>query len=215
MTQPFSCDAKTPALRRVDQDKGEFWVSNPWLFSESGRNLSAYERNGFFLNAGDGSFYNLSFLSGADNKGDSRTVASWDITGDGMPELFVRQVGGGSLVVYKNQFSSTNWLNVSLRGTSSNRFGIGAKLICETAEKRICRELYPIVNFLSQAPAMVHFGLGAEKEVQQLTIRWPSGHVQKLRDLPVNQHLLIQEGHVEPTKIIPGSAAMAVKSHHD
>lgn len=193
MSQPYDIQAQTPWLRPLDTKNKEFWVSNPWLFSSSGENLSAYERNGVFLNGTDGTFQDISFVSGADSDGDGRTAVAWDITGDGMPELFVRQAGGGPLLIFENRFPEANWLKVSLRGTKSNYFGIGSKLVCEAGGKRICRELYPLVNFLSQAPAMVHLGLGDARKVDRLTIRWPSGTVQELIDLDVNRHLLIRE----------------------
>lgn len=194
-----------PSLRELDEQRGEFWVSNPFIFADTGENLSAYERNRLFLNTGERSFLDLSYLSGADNDGDGRTAVAWDITGDGMPELFVRQVSGGPLLIYRNRFPQTRWLNVSLRGTRSNSLGVGAKLICEAGGRRICRELYPIVNFLSQAPAAVHFGLAHAKEIDSLTIRWPSGEVQKVTEVPIDQHVLITEGRSpDPLEVLSG-----------
>lgn len=188
----------------MNKKKGEFWVDNPWKFSSSGENLSCYERNGVFLNETGESFHDLSFLSGADSDGDGRTATSADLNGDGMPELLVRQAGGGPLRIYENRFPTTSWLKVSLRGTESNRFGIGAKLVCEANGGRVCRELYPHVNFLSQDPAVVHFGLGEAAKVDRLTIRWPSGRTQEFRDLAVNQYLLIHESDPAPKPIVPG-----------
>lgn len=205
MSQPFDGRVTVPWLRSLDKKSGEFWVPNPWLFPYSGENLSAYERNMVFLNAGGRRFDDLSFFSGADSEGDGRSATAWDVTGDGMPELFVRQVGGGPLLVFRNCFPQSNWLNVSLRGTKSNRFGVGAKLIAELGGKRICRELYPIVNALSQTPAAVHFSLGQADEVEKLTVRWPSGQVQELRHLPANKHLLIREDDPRPSAVVSGS----------
>ena len=188
--------AKVDNLRELDGQNGEFWVRNPWEFSKSGQNLSAYERNGVFLNGQSGDetqFHDIGFLSGADNTGDGRSVSAWDVTGDGRPELFVRQAGGGSLVVYENRFPSGHWLKVSLRGTKSNRFGIGAKIVCETAERVIRRELYPHINFLSQSPAMLHLGLGESEQIRRLTVHWPSGREQVLENVAVDRHVRITE----------------------
>lgn len=193
MAQPFDCRAQVPSLRDLDSRKGEFWVGNPFKFSASGQNLSAYERNGLYLNAGDRTFDNVSFVSRSDSTGDGRTVASWDITGDGMPELFVRQAGGGALRVFRNMMPRANWLKLSLRGTKSNRFGIGAKIECLTESMTVRRELNPVVNFLSQAPAAVHLGVGAATEIKSLTIQWPSGTRQEFESVPINRHLVIHE----------------------
>ena len=209
MSQPFNATAQVPCLRDLDTDRGEFWVSSPWNFPASGENLSAYERNGVFLNDRQGGFHDVSFVSGADSPGDGRSAVSWDITGDGMPELFVRQAGGGSLLVFRNRFPRAHWLKLSLRGTRSNRFGIGAKVTCETGNKLVVRRsLYPVVNFLSQSPAMLHLGLANATRVKRLTVRWPSGTTQEWTDLPVDSHLVLHEdregfetlsNHSEPT----------------
>ncbi len=174
-------------------------MGNPFMFSNVKENLSAYERNGCFLNDQNGSFLDMSYLSGSDNRGDSRTVVSTDIDHDGMPELFVRQVGGGALVVYKNNFPQTNWLTISLRGDKSNSAGIGAKIIVTAGDLTVRRELYPVVNFLSQAPANVHIGLQKHAKVDSVKILWPSGEVTLLNDINVNQHLRVFEadGHTE------------------
>tara|TARA_B100000945_G_C20398305_1_gene605954 strand:- start:608 stop:1183 length:576 start_codon:yes stop_codon:yes gene_type:complete len=188
-----------PELRDVDEDNGEFWVGNPFMFSNVKENLSAYERNGCFLNDQNGSFLDMSYLSGSDNRGDSRTVVSTDIDKDGMPELFVRQVGGGALVVYKNNFPKTNWLTISLRGDKSNSAGIGSKVIIRAGDLIVQRELYPVVNFLSQAPANIHVGLQNHAKVDSIEIFWPSGEKTTLRDIDTNRHLRVFEadGHTE------------------
>jgi len=193
VTQPFDSNFELPSLREIDKERGEFWVGNPFQFSSAGENLSSYEHNGVHLNDGDGEFIDMSFLTGADSPGDGRSVVSCDITGDGMPELLVRQVGGSSLIVYENRFPKANWLRVSLRGTKSNRQGIGSKVVCEVEGRTIRRELYPATNFQSQSPALVELGLGDAKKIKTLKISWPSGIEQELDDLPINSHIEIEE----------------------
>jgi len=204
VSQPYDAQCEAPALREIDEDKGEFWVPNPWQFPDAGENLSAFERNGVHLNAGDGTFFDISYLSGADDPGDARSVISFDITGDGMEELFVRQVGGGPLLVYENQFPKTNWLRVSLKGDKSNRLGIGSKLVCETDRGKLCRELYPIVNFLSQSAAQVHFGLADAETIDRLTIQWPSGESTELTDVPINTSIQVDEASGKWSEVTPG-----------
>ena len=206
MSQPFNSTAQVPCLRQLDSEHGEFWVSNPWNFSASGENLSAYERNGVFLNDRRGGFHNISHSSGADNPGDGRSAVSWDITGDGMPELFIRQAGGGPLVIYRNKFPRTHFLQLSLRGTRSNSLGVGARVECEVGDAVVRRSMNPVVNFLSQSPAMVHVGLGQAEVVDRLTIRWPSGEVQSFQAVPVDRHLRITEGSDEFRTLSLGSA---------
>ena len=49
-------------------------------------------------------------------------------------------------------------------------------------------------EFLSHSPALVQFGLDRTEEIDGLKIRWPSGQVQKFRNLEENRHLRLTEG---------------------
>ena len=193
VTQPFDCHAVIPELRDVDRESGEFWVPNPWDFATQRENLSAYERNGVFLNLGNGRFANIGHVSGADSDGDGRSAVGCDVTGDGRPELFVRQAGGGPLRVYRNRFPKAGWLTVSLEGKTSNRQGIGARVIAHLGNRTVRRELYPVINFLSQAPARVTLGLGDARIIDRLEIHWPSGERTELKDVEFNRPLVISE----------------------
>jgi hypothetical protein len=191
----------------LDASLREFWVSNPWQIVAQGHNLSCYERNRAFLNAGGQDFLDVSHLSGADSDGDGRAVVAADFRNRGQLDLLVRQAGGGPLLLYENRLPQRHWLRVSLRGRASNRQGVGARLEAEAGGLRQVRELYPANTFLSQAPAEVHFGLGAATAVQTLTVRWPSGKVQVLKDVAADRHVVVDEGPDGPDAVavvIPG-----------
>jgi hypothetical protein len=46
---------------------------------------------------------------------------------------------------------------------------------------------------MSTSDKRVHFGLGDEKKVKTIEIRWPSGVVQELRDVNADQFLKVEE----------------------
>lgn len=183
-----------PAPGKLDETLGEFWVSNPWQIVAHGHNLSAFERNRVFLNAKGKDFFDISHLTGADSDGDGRSVVAADFRNVGMQDLLVRQAGGGPLLLYENRLPRKSYLAVSLRGRASNRRGIGARLIAVVDGQQQVRELYPANSFMSQAPSLVHFGLGDAVKVDSLTIRWPSGEVQVLEGLRGNRHIVVEEG---------------------
>ena len=193
MSQPFDRRRLVPAPGQIGGDLGEFWVPNPWLFPTKGKNLSSYERNRVFLNRGSLRFHEISHLTSADSDGDSRSCVAADLNADGMLDLIVRQVGGGSLLVFENRFPKQHYLDISLRGTKSNRAGIGARLVAEVNGHVQTRELYPINTFMSQALSQVHFGLADSERLDRLTINWPSGAVQELHDLSADRHILVHE----------------------
>lgn len=194
MSQPCNRTAEIAEPGPVDETLGEFWSGNPWSIVKDGHNLSSFERNRVYLNVGGKDFVDVSGISGADSDGDGRAAVAADFRNNGMPDLIVRQVGGGPLALFENHFPQKHYLTVSLRGTTSNRRGIGARLIAEVAGRKIVRELYPANTFSSQAPAHVLFGLADDSRIDKLTIRWPSGHVQELTHLAADRHVVIDEG---------------------
>src|SRR4029077_18749553 len=72
-----------------------------------------------------------------------------------------------------------------LQGTKSNRDAIGASVTIETSSGRQTRMLQAGSGFLSQHSKDVFFGLGETRGPVRASIRWPSGLVQELHDLPI------------------------------
>jgi enediyne biosynthesis protein E4 len=194
VSQPCDRHCKLAAPGRIDRELKEFWVESPWEIIARGHNLSAYERKRAYLNVGGQTFLEISHLTGADNDGDGRSVVAADFGNTGRLDLIVRQVSGGPLLLYENRFPQRHYLKVSLRGRPSNRSGVGARLTAVVRGRRLVREMYPSNTYRSQAPNLVHFGLGDAEVVERLVIRWPSGRVQELRGLKADRHIVVDEG---------------------
>lgn len=192
MSQPFDRGCELPAPGTVDEGLGEFWVENPWEISRQ-HNLSAFERNRTFWNAGGRDFVDISRLTGMDSDGDGRCAVAADVNNDGRLDLIVRQAGGGPLKIYENRFPQQHWLSVSLRGHQSNRLGIGTRVVATVGPRRIVRDLLPVNSYMSAAPAIVHLGLGDAEKIDRLSLQWPSGESHELTDIPADQHIRIDE----------------------
>lgn len=212
MSHPFDRGATIPQPGEIDEDLNEFWVDSPWKIQQS-HNLSAFERNRTFLNVEGEHFVEISYLTGTDSDGDGRSVVAADFRNNGQLDLVIRQVGGGALLLYENQFPKRHYLKVSLRGArsdlmgngrQSNRLGIGARLIAEVQGRQIVRELFPVNSFRSQMPSHLHFGLGDADRVDSLRILWPSGLEQVITDLEADQHVVIEEGREAVEVVAPG-----------
>jgi enediyne biosynthesis protein E4 len=194
VSQPSNRTADVKLPGKLDEKLGEFWVGNPFAIVRNQHNLSSFERNRMYLNVGGSEFVEVSGISGADSDGDGRSAVAADFRNTGQPDLIVRQVGGGPLLLYENRLPAKHYLTVSLRGTASNRRGIGARLTAEVNGRRIVRELYPANTYRSQTPTQVLFGLADDATVDKLTIRWPSGTEQVLTGVKADRHVVVTEG---------------------
>jgi tetratricopeptide (TPR) repeat protein/peroxiredoxin len=115
--------------------------------------------------------------------------------------VFLKNRNGPQLRLLKNVMEHLPpSIAFHLRGTKSNRDAIGAVITVETELGQQTRSLRAGSGFLSQHSKDVFFGLGAAKGTVSASIRWPSGLVQELRDLPINHRVWIEEGS-EPSRI--------------
>jgi len=198
VSQPSDRSAKIRTPGKIDDSLNEFWVSNPWEIAAEGHNLSAFERSRMFLNVRGQNFIDVSYLSGADNDGDGRCVVAGDFSNNGRLDVLVRKSSGGAFQFYENNFPQRHYLKVTLRGKGGNRLGIGARLVAEVNGQQLVREMYPLNSYRSQAPNIAHFGLGDHDRVERLTIRWPSGEEQELKqvltDLAGDRHIVVEQG---------------------
>ena len=160
--------------------------------------------NRLYTNLGNGSFLeslDTDEISGSsDGRGQSATVADYDV--DGYLDLFVTNgraeypFSEGPDQLFRNLGGGNNWLQIDLQGTASNRDGIGARIFATTPDgKTQLRENGGGIHWAQQDQKRIHFGLAQNEKVSELTIHWPSGIIQKLMDVPVNQVLhVVEEG---------------------
>ena len=90
-----------------------------------------------------------------------------------------------------------------LRGNRSNRDAIGAAVTIESAAGRQTRLLQAGSGFLSQHSKELFFGLGEAKGAVSAVIKWPSGLIQQVKDLPPNHRVWVMKArnvYIEPFK---------------
>ena len=148
------------------------------------------ERNAAFRNLGDLRFEGVGPSWNLDDVSMSFAAARGDLDRDGDIDLVIMNVNK-PVAVYRNDAAIGSYLAVSLRGRASNRFGLGAVATLESESGTQVRMLSPYTGFLSSDNPALHFGLGSDRRVESLTVEWPSGARQVLRDLPANQFLTI------------------------
>jgi hypothetical protein len=145
-----------------------------------------------FHNLGDLRFESVGPEWGLDKKGVSFGAAFGDLGGDGNLDIVYTNYGAG-VTVLRNDCDTGHVVNVDLRGTVSNRFGIGATVKIESALGAQVRQLMLARGYMSSSEPMVHFGLGKDAVIKKMTVTWPSGHVQKFENLAVDRRYTVTE----------------------
>ena len=95
------------------------------------------------------------------------------------------------LELLMNRSPRNNWLQLKLRGTHSNRSALGARVVCHSASQRQVSWVANSVGYASASDLRVHFGLGEDRAATKIEIRWPSGLLQRLANVPANQILQV------------------------
>ncbi len=154
------------------------------------------ERNSLFRNLGNGKFEDVNSSAGPDfaKEAAHRGVAFGDIDNDGHVDMVVT-VLNGPVKLFRNVSGDKNhWILLKLAGTKSNRMGIGAQIHIVTEDgKSQWNEVTTAVGYASSSDARVHFGLGSNKHIKDIEIRWPSGIRQTLHNVGVDRIFPIKE----------------------
>ncbi|HEY3757103.1 MAG TPA: FG-GAP-like repeat-containing protein [Opitutaceae bacterium] len=150
------------------------------------------ERHLALKNLGHLQFKDLSTEWGLDQMGVSFGAAFGDFAGDGNLDLVYANYHRG-VSFYRNDNDTGHRIEVFLKGTVSNRYGVGAVVHIVSALGLQTRQLVLARGYMSSSEPMLHFGLGADAVVRDLTVEWPSGLVQRFHGLPVDQRFTITE----------------------
>ena len=157
--------------------------------------------NILYKNDGSGHFKEIPNAGGAagSHEGRGNQVSVCDYDRDGFLDLFVTNGGGelpfsqGPHQLFHNKGNTNHWLEIDLQGTLSNRNGIGSEIELEAGGVIQLRSQGGGMHSFSQNHTRIHFGLGQNTQADRITIRWPSGVVQELREVAADQILKIIE----------------------
>jgi enediyne biosynthesis protein E4 len=116
-----------------------------------------------------------------------------DLDGDGRIDVVVTALGKDAEIWMNRSENSGHWLDVALRGTKSNRDGIGARIKLVTKSGAQFNHMTTSVGYASSSDGPVHFGLGPDIRAELIEIHWPSGTVQTLQNVPADRILKVTE----------------------
>ena len=180
-----------------DGDK-DLFVANGHLYPEanqSGLNTSYAEQNLLYENLGDGRFGYVSDQAGPGLAilDVSRGASFADFDEDGDIDILVSNINGSPDLLRNDGGNRNNYLKIRTVGGRSNRDGIGTRIAVTAGGKTQYGEVQSSGSYISHNDFRVHFGLGQASVVERIELRWPSGAVQELTGVAVNQVLEVRE----------------------
>ena len=149
-----------------------------------------------FHNLGNGHFEKASDALGPDfiRPVAGRGLATADFFNNGAMGIAVNCRGDSPELLRNDGGTANHWLEVLLIGTKSNRDGVGSVLKLTSEGVVRVDQAKGGTSYMSASDPRIHFGLGKRSKIDSLVITWPSGHVDKLTNVPVDTIIAVKEG---------------------
>jgi enediyne biosynthesis protein E4 len=153
------------------------------------------QRKLFYRNLRNGTFEEVgSSIPALAARRVSRGAAFGDYDEDGDVDVIVNELDGAPMLLRNDGGSKAgHWISLKLQGTKSNRNAVGARVELKAGGLTQIDEVHAGDSYISHSDWRLHFGLGAATTVDEITVRWPGGAVEKLTDVKADQVLKIVE----------------------
>jgi hypothetical protein len=149
-------------------------------------------------NDGKGHFKNVGQEHGSyfSTKRSGRGLAVWDFDNDGDLDIIISHVDlQANATLLRNDGGNTNhWLGLTLKGELGSASAIGAKVTVTAGGKQQVLVNQWTTGYLSNSDPRLHIGLGKQRRVSKLEIKWPDGKQEVYKDLESDQYLTIEKG---------------------
>lgn len=169
---------------------------------------NGYERNVLLRNDGADAngvpqFTDVAVALGADDIRDARGMATADFDNDGDLDIVINNNPGDLVGDQQHAHAAflrnhvgqkRNFLAVELQGTRSNRDAVGAVVAIDAGGIKQLRHVAAGSGYASQHGARLYFGLNDSARVDNLSVRWPSGLIERFENIDAQHVVSIIEG---------------------
>jgi len=143
--------------------------------------------NYYYKNLGGLEFKEMGKTWGSDQESYSNGAAYGDLDNDGDLDLVVNNIDTEAFV-YRNN-SKANYIQFQLNSTKPK---IGTRIILKQGDKMQMQEYSFVRGFQSTNTQRVHFGLGDNKTIDQLTVIWPDGKMERKENVQGNTTVILE-----------------------
>lgn len=124
----------------------------------------------------------------------SRGAAFGDLDNDGDTDVVVANCGGPAYLIRNDGGNTNHWIGLKLRARTGNRDGIGAKATLTHKDGRTQTiRVTTAGGYLSSHDPRILFGLGDDRSVRKITVRWPDGAVREIVDPAVDRYIDVEQ----------------------
>jgi hypothetical protein len=156
---------------------------------------SYHARNIVLRNMGNGRFADVSAGcgDGLQPKLSSRGAAFDDLDNDGDVDAVILNSRRAPTILRNDSPSRNHWIQLRLRGTNSNRDGVGSQVRVRAGGVTWVDEVHSGRGYQGHHGLRLTFGLGKHEHIDRIEVKWLGGGVQVIHDVPVDQRLTITE----------------------
>ena len=141
-----------------------------------------------------------------------RGCAFGDFDGDGRVDAVVTALSTDAEIWMNRSEKSGHWLDIALRGSKSNRDGIGARIKLVSRSGTQYNHMTTSVGYASSSDGPVHFGLGPDSRADSIEIQWPSGVIQTLTNVASDAIVKVENLRANLPKVWPDPVPAAPRS---
>jgi hypothetical protein len=161
------------------RDEGKPWQMPPQLFQRT--------QDGFQLHepGESGTYFEGQYLG--------RAVAVCDWNRDRRPDLVVGHLLEDSVMLTNTTQQTGQSLEIQLCGLQSGRLACGTQVAVRCGSRTQVRQLIAGGSYHASSEHVLRIGCGTAAQVDELTIRWPSGAQQRFQNVPLSARITIRE----------------------
>ena len=126
-------------------------------------------------------------------------LPGWQSTGasdydrDGLIDVVISTHNGPPLLLHNTSSTEGHWLQIELVGREQNKWAVGAKVSVHTESGPLVRTHLAGESYLSANSSRLHFGLGSIETALDVEVRWPSGEITRIKEIPIDRTIRLRQ----------------------